>query len=182
MRVFYLDTAPQELEHPLCACRLPYTGEEDQLLPISTVVKYNCKARKTFNVVSYRLLFDFVLLEMTDGSSESGYIAAFNRKRRTFFGDFGDSAKECSKKIWLLAVEDFEDAINADKREAFSCPKCPSENSPGDGQDEVHIGDGISEGTQVDLVPDHIKSSQESIPCKHSHLPINITYYNDFFQ
>ena len=99
----------------------------------------------------------------TDGSSESGYIAAFNKKRRMFSGDFGDSAKECSKKIWLLAVEDFENAINADEIEAFSCPKYLSENRPGDGQDEVHIGDGISEATQVDLVPDHIKSSQESI-------------------
>ena len=45
--------------------------------------------------------------------------------------------------------------------EAFSCSKCPSEYSSGDGQDEVHIGDGISEGTQVDLVPDYIKNEKE---------------------
>ena len=34
----------------------------------------------------------------------------------------------------------------------------------GDGLDEVHIGDGISEGTQVDMVPNYIKLSQEKIP------------------
>ena len=33
----------------------------------------------------------------------------------------------------------------------------------GDGQDEVHIGDGISEGTQVDLVPDHMKNDKEKV-------------------
>ena len=77
-------------------------------------------------------------------------------KRRMFVG-----GKECSKKVWLGAVEDFENAINADENEAFSCSKCPSEFSPGDGQDEVHIGDGISEGTQVDLVPDFIKNEKE---------------------
>ena len=28
----------------------------------------------------------------------------------------------------------------------------------------MHIGDGISEGTQVDMVPNYIKLSQEKIP------------------
>ena len=96
-------------EKPPCDCRLPYTGENDPLLPFSTSGD-KCIATKTFNVVSYRILFDFPLLEMTDGCSESGYIKAFNRKRIMFVG-----GKECSKKVWLGAVEDFENAINADE-------------------------------------------------------------------
>ena len=51
---------------------------------------------------------------------------------------------------------------SADESGAFSCSKCPSEHSPGNGQDEVHIGDGISEGTQVDLVPEQIKNDKET--------------------
>ena len=98
-------------EKPPCDCRLPYTGENDPLLPLSTSGD-KCIATKTFNVVSYRMLFDFPLLEMTDGCSESGYIKAFNRKRIMFVG-----GKECSKKVWLGAVEDFENAINADENE-----------------------------------------------------------------
>ena len=60
-----------------------------------------------------------------------------------------------------MAVGDFENALTVDEIEAFTCHKYPSENSPGDGQDEVHIGDGVCEGTQVDLVPDYIKTFQE---------------------
>ena len=82
-RVYYLDTAPEGSDNPLCECRLPYTGENDHLLPISKRgLNHVTGGRKTFNVVSYRLMFDFFLLEMSDGSSESGYINAFNRRRR----------------------------------------------------------------------------------------------------
>ena len=159
-RVFYLDTATEEDLQPRCECRLFYTGEEDHLLPISTPGKDH-----TFHVVSYRLLLDFILLEMTDGTSESGYIKAFNRRRRMLYGEKG---KECSKKVWLMAVSDFEHALDSDEEEAFSCEKCPSENNPGDGLDEVHIGDGVSEGTQVDLVPKSvILDSQEPKPSKY---------------
>ena len=146
------------MERAPCKCHLPYTGEDHHLLPLS-VLGENCVARRTYNIVSYRMLFDFLLLEMTDGCSESGYISAFNRKRRMFAG----GNKECSKQVWLGAVEDFENAISADESEAFSCSKCPSEHSPGDGQDEVHIGDGISESTQVDLVPEQVKNDKEKV-------------------
>ena len=45
---------------------------------------------------------------------------------------------------------------------------CPSADSIGDGLDEVHIGDGISEGTQVDLVTkDVVESSREPTPSKY---------------
>ena len=100
-RVFFLDTMRDGDEKPPCDCRLPYTGEDDHLLPVSTSGHKYISLRKTFHVVSNRLLFDFLLLEMTDGCSESGYIKAFNRKRRMFVG-----GKECSKKVWLGAVED----------------------------------------------------------------------------
>ena len=50
------------------------------------------------------------------------------------------------------AMEDFEDAISIDEQEAFTCHKCPTEDSPGDGGDEVHIGDGVSEGTLLSLI------------------------------
>ena len=146
---------------PACDCRLCYTGEEDQLLPVSVIGKHDFATRKTYNLVSYRMLFDFFALEMTDGVSESGYIRAFNRKRRMLCGT---SLKECPKTIFIKAVEDFEHALEVDEVEAFTCEKCPSEESSGDGKDEVHIGDGVSEGTQLDLVPDHIKSYRESAP------------------
>ena len=64
----------------------------------------------------------------------------------------------------MKSAEDFEDALTIDERKAFYCNQCPTEDSPCDGKDEVHIGDGVSEGTQVDLVPDHIKNYKE--PCK----------------
>ena len=85
---------------------------------------------------------------MTEGSSASGYISAFNKRRRILCGS---SAKECPKKVWLQAVGDFENALTTKEKEAFTCDRCPSEDSPGDGLDEVHIGDGICEGMQVDL-------------------------------
>ena len=161
-RVFYLDTAPVGTDVPLCGCQLPYTGEEDHLLPVhrSGQRSRSGKGNTVYNVTSYRMMFDFLLLELTDGCSESGYISAYNRRRRLLCGDL---AKECPKTVWLFAVEDFEDALTNDEEEAFTCHKCPSEDSPGDGKDEVHIGDGVSEGTQVDLVPDHIKNYKE--PC-----------------
>ena len=53
------------------------------------------------------------------------------------------------------------DLLTVDESEVYSCDKCPSEGSPGDGLDEVHIGDGISEGMQVDLVPKSIKDVTE---------------------
>ena len=106
-------------------------------------------------------MFDFFSLEMSDGVSESGYITAFNRKRRMLCGS---SAKECPKKVWIQAVEDFEHALSVDEVEAFTCNKCPSEDSEGDGQDEVHIGDGVCEGTQVELVPEHVKDFKEPLP------------------
>ena len=66
-----------------------------------------------------------------------------------------------------MAVSDFEHALKTDEEEIFSCTKCPSADSIGDGLDEVHIGDGISEGTQVDLVPkDVVESSREPTPSK----------------
>ena len=49
------------------------------------------------------------------------------------------SAKEYHKKVWIQAVEDFEHALSVDEVEAFTCNKCPSEDSEGDGKDEVHI-------------------------------------------
>ena len=71
LRVFYLDIAPEKEQNSLCICCLLYTGKEDHLLPISKFGKDNsCTARRTFSIVSYRLLFDLFLLEMTDGSSE----------------------------------------------------------------------------------------------------------------
>ena len=158
-RVFYLDTAAEDESCPPCDCRLFYTGEEDQLLPISTPGKDH-----TFHVVSYRMLLDFLLLEQTDGTSESGYIKAFNRRRGILYGNLG---KECSKKVWLMAVSDFQHALVTDEKENFTCSKCPSADSIGDGLDEVHIGDGVSEGTQVDLVPHEVvELSREPIPCK----------------
>ena len=96
-------------------------------------------------------MFDFFSLEMSDGVSESGYITAFNRRRKMLCGSSG---KECPKKVWIQAVEDFEHALSVDKVEAFTCNKCPSEDSEGDGKDEVHIGDGVCEGAQVEFVPD----------------------------
>ena len=54
-----------------------------------------------------------------------------------------------------------ECALHTDEVEAFSCSKCPSETSPGDGLDEIHIGDGISEGLQMDNVPDYVKNFEE---------------------
>ena len=155
-RAFYLDTATDESDNPPCDCRLPYTGEADLLLPVSTFGnKYTWTGRKTFNVVSYRLLFDFLMLEITDGSSASGYITAFNRRRSMLCGQ---GYKECSKKVWLQAVCDFQKALHTNEVEAFSCSKCPSETSVGDGLDEVHIGDGVSEGMPVDLVPADVKA------------------------
>ena len=100
----------------------------------------------------------FFLLEMTDGCASSGYISAFNRRQR-LLGE--GNPKDCSKYIWLQAVGDLESALYTNESEAFSCDKCPSEGSPGDGLDEVHIGDGISEGMQVDLVPKSIKDVTE---------------------
>ena len=38
-RVFYLDTLKPGEENPPCDCHLPYTGEDDHLLPISTMGK-----------------------------------------------------------------------------------------------------------------------------------------------
>ena len=90
-------------------------------------------------------MYDFFLLEMTDGCSATGYIAAYNRRRRMLCGP---SAKECPKKVWMQAVGDFENALTTDEPEAFTCENCPSENSPGDGLDDMHIGDGVSEGMQ----------------------------------
>ena len=169
-RVFYLDTALPGTDRLLCQCRLPYRGEEDQLLPISTLGKdFSWTGRKTYNLVSYRLLFDFFLLEMSDGCSETGFLSAFNRRRRMLCGN---TAKECSKTVWCTAVKDFENALTTDEVEAFTCHKCPSESSPGDGQDEVHIGDGVCEGTQVDLVPEHVKKFKESTPSKYHQIHI----------
>ena len=148
-RVYYLDTKSSGFAEPACNCILPYTGEDDLLLPISTAGKnHNKEKGRTYNVVSYRMLFDFFLLEMTEGCSASGYISAFNKRRRILCGS---SAKECPKKVWLQAVGDFENALTTKEKEAFTCDRCPSEDSPGDGLDEVHIGDGICEGMQVDL-------------------------------
>ena len=180
-RVYYLDTAPEGSDTPLCDCRLPYTGENDHLLPVSKRgLNHVTGGRNTYHAVSYRLMFDFFLLEMSDGSSESGYINAFNRRRRLLCGD---SAKECSKKIWLSAVEDFEKALTFDEEYAFSCSKCPTSESPGDGQDEVHIGDGVSEGTQVDLVPKHIRSEVEGDTSKAPPPPHNYhTFYKLHFR
>ena len=67
--------------------------QEKMIVCFLSVLPY-IALRKTFNVVSYRLLFDFLLLEMTDGCSEFGYIKAFNRKRRMFVG-----GEECAKKV-----------------------------------------------------------------------------------
>ena len=106
-RVFYLDTLQDGGDDPLCGCRLPYTGETDHILPISKTGK-----DQTFHVVSYRILLDFFLLEVTDGTSESGYIKAHNRKQRMIYGK---DAKECPKWVWLLAVSDFEHALSTDK-------------------------------------------------------------------
>ena len=64
-------------------------------------------------------MFDFFLLEMTDGCFESGHIWGFNRRWRVLCGDL---FKGCNKKIWLTAVEDFENAITADEVDAFSRP------------------------------------------------------------
>ena len=77
---------------------------------------------------------------MTEGCSASGYICAFNKRRRILCGS---SAKKCAKKVWLQAVGDFENALTTEEKEAFTCDICQSEDSPGDGLDEVHIGDGI---------------------------------------
>ena len=158
-RIFYLDTATEDGNNPLCDCRLDYKGEEDHLLPVSSPGKQH-----TFHVVSFRMLLDFFILEQTDGTSESGYIKAFNRRRRMLYGS---ESKECPKWVWLLAVSDFEAALTTDEAKNFTCSKCPSADSIGDGKDEIHIGDGVSEGTQVDLVPKHIiELSREPNPCK----------------
>ena len=79
--------------------------------------------------VSYRMLFDFFALEMTHGVSESGYIRAFNRRRRMLCGT---SLKECPKSIFIKALEDFEHTLEVDEVEAFTCEKCPSEESSGE--------------------------------------------------
>ena len=69
-----------------------------------------------------------------------------------------------------MAVSDFEAALTTDEAENFTCSKCPSADSIGDGKDEVHIGDGVSEGTQVDLVPKHIvELSREPIHVSNLH-------------
>ena len=73
----------------------------------------------------------------------------------------GPGYKECSKKVWLQAVRDFQKALHTNEVEAFSCSKCPSETSVGDGLDEVHIGDGVSEGMPVDLDPADVKAYKE---------------------
>ena len=163
-RAFYLDTTSPGSNEASCDCRLPYSGQDDLLLPISRVgEKTTWNGRGTYNVVSYRMLFDLFLLEMTDGCSASGYISAFNKRRRLLCGS---SAKECPKKVWLEAVGDFESALTTDESKAFTCDKCPSENSPGDGLDEVHIGDGVCEGMQVSLVPKDIQTYKEPISGK----------------
>lgn len=167
-RMYYLDTVSQAHNNLPCSCQLQYTGEEDLLLPVSN------SNRKTSHLVTYRLLYDFFLLEMTDGTSVSGYIAAFNRRRRMLCGS---TAKECCAKVWKQAVKDFESALSTDEVEAFSCSKCPSENSPGDGLDEVHIGDGISEGMQVDHLPLEVKNFKELVPGIFSNFIIATTFY-----
>ena len=49
-RVFYLDTKSSGFPEPACNCLLPYTGEEDLLLPISTAGKNHNKDKgKTYN-------------------------------------------------------------------------------------------------------------------------------------
>ena len=128
-RLFFLDTDK-------CSCRLPYTGQEDMLLPISTSGDDFSKSKQVFHLISYRLLFDYFFLQMTDGTSTSGYITAFNKKRSLLTGSL---AKECCPQIWKWGVRDFECALHTDEVEAFSCSKCPSETSPGDGLDEIHI-------------------------------------------
>ena len=168
-RIFFLDTTPTDGNEPLCDCKLYYTGEEDQLFPVSSVRK----TFKTFSLVSYRMLYDFLMLEMVDGTSESGYINAYNRRRKMLFGDQG---KECPKHIWLTAVADFEAALNFDEVQGYSCEKCPSEFSPGDGQDEVHTGDGISEGTQVDLVPEEVMMSTKDEPQGNKDQNVSLNY------
>ena len=75
-RLFYLDTLQEGEDDPSCDCRLTYKGESDQLLPVSLQGK-----DQTFHVVSYRLLLDFFLFKITDGTSESGFINAYNRKK-----------------------------------------------------------------------------------------------------
>ena len=79
-------------------------------LPIPFYGTINCilDNKKTYNLVSYRMLFDFFALEMTDGVSESGYIRAFNRRRGMLCES---SLKECPKTIFIKAVEDFEHAL-----------------------------------------------------------------------
>ena len=80
----------------------------DTTSPGSVVKSNKWNSRGTYNVVSYRMMFDFFLLEMTDGCSATGYIAANNRRRRMLCGS---SAKECPKKVWIQAVGDFENAL-----------------------------------------------------------------------
>ena len=133
------------------------------LLPISTSGDDFSKSKQVFHLISYRLLFDYFFLQMTDGTSTSGYITAFNKKRRLLTGSF---AKECCPQIWKWGVRDFECALHTDEVETFSCSKCPSETSPGDGLDEIHIGDGISEGLQMDNVPDYVKNFEEPVSSK----------------
>ena len=57
-RVYFLDTLQPGEQTPACDCRLCYTGEEDQLLPVSVIGKHDFATRKTYNLVSYRMLFD----------------------------------------------------------------------------------------------------------------------------
>ena len=62
----------------------------------------------------------------------------------------------------MQAAGDFENALTTKEIEAFTCDRCPSEDSPDNGLDVLRIVYGICGGMQVDLlVPKDIEAFEE---------------------
>ena len=146
-KVLFRPTIPKS-EGAECACKKWYTGQEEQLLRVSSADE-NMKGRsRTLHFVTYEFYFDYLSQLLMGGETLHAQIKAKRFMEENFFGN---EKKPEYKKVLQKGFEIFLHAL-VFPEDANYCYKCPQELESGEKEDdfqddiEYSIIDGIQMG------------------------------------
>ena len=150
-----------------CACKKWYSGQEDQLLRVSSADE-NMKGRsRTLHFVTYEFYFDYLSKLLISGEPLHAQIKAKRFMEENFFGN---EKKPEYKKVLQKGFEIFIHALEFPE-DANYCYECPQELESGEKEDdfkddiEYSIIDGIQMGCRSNSLKTDIEDEffQEAV-------------------
>ena len=142
-----------------CSCKKWYTGQEDQLLRVSSADQ-QMRGQRTLHFVSYEFYFDYLSRLLVGGETLTAQIKAKKFMEENFFGY---EKKPEYKKVLQQGFEIFLHALEFPE-DANYCYECPQELDGEEKEDdfkddiEFSIIDGIQMGCQTNSLKADIDS------------------------